>query len=271
MASPRPVRPVGYPTVPPAPADPARRPGRARVRTRRRTRRRAVRARRRRPAPSGNPGRPSTGPPDRPEGPSPARPPRPVDQSTGAPRRPGTGPGHAAPDAEAERDRRRGPAPPRRPAARPDRRRVLAPTPRRRPSRRPRRPAGSGPPTPAAPDRARSKPTPVRGLPLASTFPASAVTASESVPVSEDKKPIFAWSRPRRRLGRGRPAPGARADRARRTALADARGGHRRRDRAADRDRRAPAVQPHARPSSRSRCGSPPWRCSSWACCPSSS
>lgn len=51
-----------------------------------------------------------------------------------------------------------------------------------------------GPPTPAAPAEtaAQADPTPVRGLPLASTFPASGVTASESVP-TDDKKAIFGW------------------------------------------------------------------------------
>ncbi|MDT7745276.1 MAG: hypothetical protein QOE59_4354 [Actinomycetota bacterium] len=51
----------------------------------------------------------------------------------------------------------------------------------------------AGPPTPAAPDPSAIAPTPVRGLPLASTFPASGVTASEDVPQSDDKRPIFAW------------------------------------------------------------------------------
>jgi hypothetical protein len=51
----------------------------------------------------------------------------------------------------------------------------------------------AGPPTPAAPDPSAIAPTPVRGLPLASTFPASGVTASEDVPRSDDKRPIFAW------------------------------------------------------------------------------
>ncbi len=51
----------------------------------------------------------------------------------------------------------------------------------------------AGPPTPAAPDPSAIAPTPVRGLPLASTFPASGVTASEAVPQSDDKRPIFAW------------------------------------------------------------------------------
>ncbi|MFC5062762.1 hypothetical protein [Actinomycetospora atypica] len=51
-----------------------------------------------------------------------------------------------------------------------------------------------GPPTPAAPAEmaALADPTPVRGLPLASTFPASGVTASETVP-TDDKKAIFGW------------------------------------------------------------------------------
>ena len=52
-----------------------------------------------------------------------------------------------------------------------------------------------GPPTPAAPDPSAIAPTPVRGLPLASTFPASGVTASEAVAPSDDKRPIFAWRR----------------------------------------------------------------------------
>ena len=51
----------------------------------------------------------------------------------------------------------------------------------------------AGVPTPAAPDPGAIAPTPVRGLPLASTFPASGVTASEDVPQSDDKRPIFAW------------------------------------------------------------------------------
>jgi hypothetical protein len=51
----------------------------------------------------------------------------------------------------------------------------------------------AGPPTPAAPDPGAIAPTPVRGLPLASTFPASGVTASEDVPQSDEKRPIFAW------------------------------------------------------------------------------
>ncbi|WP_211214415.1 hypothetical protein [Actinomycetospora chiangmaiensis] len=50
----------------------------------------------------------------------------------------------------------------------------------------------AGPPTPAAPPDVEIDPTPVRGLPLASTFPASAVMASETVP-SEDKKPLYGW------------------------------------------------------------------------------
>lgn len=51
-----------------------------------------------------------------------------------------------------------------------------------------------GSPTPAAPDPGAIAPTPVQGLPLASTFPSSAVTASEDVPMPEAKKPIFGWS-----------------------------------------------------------------------------
>ncbi|MDL5154731.1 hypothetical protein [Actinomycetospora termitidis] len=50
----------------------------------------------------------------------------------------------------------------------------------------------AGPPTPAAPPDAEIDPTPIRGLPLASTFPASAVLASEPA-ASENKKPIYAW------------------------------------------------------------------------------
>jgi hypothetical protein len=55
--------------------------------------------------------------------------------------------------------------------------------------------APAGPHTPAAPDPGAIAPTPVRGLPLASTFPASGVTASEAVAPSDDKRPIFAWRR----------------------------------------------------------------------------
>ena len=55
--------------------------------------------------------------------------------------------------------------------------------------------APAGPHTPAAPDPSAIAPTPVRGLPLASTFPASGVTASEAVAPSDDKRPIFAWRR----------------------------------------------------------------------------
>ncbi|WP_285596796.1 hypothetical protein [Actinomycetospora sp. NBRC 106378] len=47
-----------------------------------------------------------------------------------------------------------------------------------------------GPPTPAAPPDVEIDPTPVRGLPLASTFPASAVMASESVHF-DDKKALY--------------------------------------------------------------------------------
>ncbi|MEJ2870335.1 hypothetical protein WCD74_21375 [Actinomycetospora sp. OC33-EN08] len=57
--------------------------------------------------------------------------------------------------------------------------------------REPARPP-AGPPTPAAPPDAEIDPTPVRGLPLASTFPASAVLASEPA-ASEDKRPIYGW------------------------------------------------------------------------------
>ncbi|WP_433800988.1 hypothetical protein [Actinomycetospora sp. CA-084318] len=48
----------------------------------------------------------------------------------------------------------------------------------------------AGPPTPAAPPDVEIDPTPVRGLPLASTFPASGVTASEEVRF-DDKKPLY--------------------------------------------------------------------------------
>ncbi|GAA4827113.1 hypothetical protein GCM10023201_12370 [Actinomycetospora corticicola] len=48
----------------------------------------------------------------------------------------------------------------------------------------------AGPPTPAAPPHTEIDPTPVRGLPLASTFPASGVTASESVRF-DDKKSLY--------------------------------------------------------------------------------
>lgn len=48
-----------------------------------------------------------------------------------------------------------------------------------------------GPPTPPAPPDAEIDPTPVRGLPLASTFPASGVTASEAVQF-DDKKSLYA-------------------------------------------------------------------------------
>lgn len=49
----------------------------------------------------------------------------------------------------------------------------------------------AGPPTPAAPPDVEIDPTPVRGLPLASTFPASGVTASEAVRF-DDKKSLYA-------------------------------------------------------------------------------
>ncbi|MCD2188524.1 hypothetical protein [Actinomycetospora soli] len=48
----------------------------------------------------------------------------------------------------------------------------------------------AGPPTPAAPPDVEIDPTPVRGLPLASTFPASGVTASEVVRF-DDKKSLY--------------------------------------------------------------------------------
>jgi hypothetical protein len=96
---------------------------------------------------------------------------------------PGYRPRHAAPDAETERF-----------AAVPG---ADAATLRGVPVGRAHTPThaapGTGPPTPAAPDPSAIAPTPVRGLPLASTFPASGVTASEDVPQSDDKRPIFAW------------------------------------------------------------------------------
>ena len=96
-------------------------------------------------------------------------------------------PRHAAPDAETERF-----------AVVPG---AHAATLRAVPAGRPHTPAHAapevaapaGPPTPAAPDPSAIAPTPVRGLPLASTFPASGVMASEEVPRSDDKRPIFAW------------------------------------------------------------------------------
>ncbi len=51
----------------------------------------------------------------------------------------------------------------------------------------------AGPPTPPAPDPDAIAPTPVRGLPLASTFPASAVTASEDVPRLEGRPAVYGW------------------------------------------------------------------------------
>jgi hypothetical protein len=106
---------------------------------------------------------------------------------------PGYRPRHAAADAETEQittypeqDRPTpGPATPRPAPPAPDGADPPAPA--------PVRPA-PGPPTPAAPDPSAIDPTPVRGLPLASTFPASGVTASEAVPMPEGKKPIFGWS-----------------------------------------------------------------------------
>ena len=88
---------------------------------------------------------------------------RPDGEHTGCTPPPGYRPRHAAPDAETE-VMNLGDRPP------------------------------PGPPTPAAPSEmaAQADPTPVRGLPLASTFPASGVTASESVP-TDDKKAIFGW------------------------------------------------------------------------------
>jgi hypothetical protein len=97
---------------------------------------------------------------------------------------PGYRPRHAAPDAETERF-----------AVVPG---AEAATLRSVPNGRAHAPAHAapetaGPPTPSAPDPSLIAPTPVRGLPLASTFPASGVTASESVPQSDDERAIFAW------------------------------------------------------------------------------
>jgi hypothetical protein len=97
------------------------------------------------------------------------------DAGTGHTPPPGYRPRHAAPGED-------GPAP--------------APIPLRPPA---------GPPTPAAPPHTEIDPTPVRGLPLASTFPASGVTASESVPF-DDKKSLYG-SAPGADVAHGAPVP----------------------------------------------------------------
>jgi hypothetical protein len=148
------------------------------------------------PAGPHSPGSESAGPENaRPESPGPQAAARPVgrhalpDDSPSSGHTPPHGyrPRHAAPDAETERF-----------AVVPG---ADAATLRGVPAGRAHTPAHAapdaappaGPPTPAAPDPSAIAPTPVRGLPLASTFPASGVMASEEVPRSDDKRPIFAW------------------------------------------------------------------------------
>ncbi|WP_248292386.1 hypothetical protein [Actinomycetospora sp. TBRC 11914] len=153
-----------------------------------------VRARRARPA-SGQPGQPGRHalPDDAPH--------------SGHTPPPGYRPRHAAPDAETEQLAVPGQVPAARPAAAPAPS-APAPEPDAGPAADAPAPASppatpppaapepavvSGPPTPAAPDPDAIAPTPVRGLPLASTFPASAVTASEAVPMLEGRPAVYGW------------------------------------------------------------------------------
>jgi hypothetical protein len=134
-----------------------------------------VRARREQPVPAEGPGRP---------GRHALRDDAPASGHTPPP---GYRPRHAAPDAETEQFavtavEQAAPAVP-----------SSAPTPAPSPGPTPAPEPDGGPPTPAASDPDAIAPTPVRGLPLASTFPASGITASEEVPRLEGRPAVYGW------------------------------------------------------------------------------